>query len=45
MGLMRQMRDPEGRRGRALTMRVLHVVGSQAAGNGNGTDGSIDMGA
>ena len=38
MGLMRQMRDPEVRRGLALTMRVLHVVGSQAAGNGNGTD-------
>ena len=31
-GLMRQMRDPEVRRGLALTMRVLHVVGSQASG-------------
>lgn len=35
LGLARQMRDPEVRRGLALTMRVLHVVGSQAAGNGN----------
>lgn len=34
-GLMRQMRDPEVRRGLALTMRVLHVVGSQAGNNGN----------
>ncbi len=34
-GLMRQMRDPEVRRGLALTMRVLHVVGAQAAGNGS----------
>jgi uncharacterized protein YjgD (DUF1641 family) len=34
-GLMRQMRDPEVRRGLALTMRVLHVVGAQAGGNGN----------
>jgi uncharacterized protein YjgD (DUF1641 family) len=33
-GLMRQMRDPEVRRGLALTMRVLHVVGAQAGGNG-----------
>ncbi len=34
-GILRQMRDPAVRRGLALTMRVLHVVGSQAAGNGN----------
>ncbi len=34
-GLMRQMRDPEVRRGLALTMRVLQVVGAQAAGNGS----------
>jgi uncharacterized protein YjgD (DUF1641 family) len=33
-GILRQMRDPAVRRGLALTMRVLHVVGSQAAGNG-----------
>jgi uncharacterized protein YjgD (DUF1641 family) len=45
MGLMRQMRDPEVRRGLALTMRVLHVVGAQAAGNGNGTDSGINPGA
>ncbi len=31
MALLRQMRDPAVRRGLALTMRVLHVVGSQAA--------------
>jgi uncharacterized protein YjgD (DUF1641 family) len=37
-GLMRQMRDPEVRRGLALTMRVLHVVGAQAAGNGSAGD-------
>jgi uncharacterized protein YjgD (DUF1641 family) len=36
LGLMRMMRDPEVRRGLALTMRVLHVVGEQAGGNGNG---------
>lgn len=35
MGLMRQMRDPAVRRGLALTLRVLHVVGEQAAGNEN----------
>ena len=29
-GLLRQMRDPSVRRGLALTMRVLHVVGEQA---------------
>ncbi len=34
-GILRQMRDPAVRRGLALTMRVLHAVGSQAAGNGN----------
>jgi uncharacterized protein YjgD (DUF1641 family) len=33
-GLVRQMRDPAVRRGLALTMRVLHVVGEQAGGNG-----------
>lgn len=34
-GLLRQMRDPAVRRGLALTMRVLHVVGEQADGNGS----------
>jgi len=34
-GLLRQMRDPEVRRGLALTMRVMHVIGAQAAGNRN----------
>jgi len=33
--LMREMRDPAVRRGLALTMRVLHVVGDQAAPNGH----------
>lgn len=33
-GLLRQMQDPAVRRGLALTMRVLHVVGAQAEGNG-----------
>lgn len=36
-GLLRQMQDPAVRRGLALTMRVLHVIGSQAAGNGSGS--------
>lgn len=30
LGLMRQMQDPAVRRGLALTMRVMHVVGAQA---------------
>lgn len=34
-GLLRQMQDPAVRRGLALTMRVLHVVGAQADNNGN----------
>jgi uncharacterized protein YjgD (DUF1641 family) len=29
-GLLRQMRDPAVRRGLALTMRVMHVIGEQA---------------
>jgi uncharacterized protein YjgD (DUF1641 family) len=35
--LLRQLRDPAVRRGLALTMRVMRVVGEQAASNGNGT--------
>ncbi len=35
-GLLRQMRDPAVRRGLALTMRVLHVIGVQAEDNGRG---------
>ena len=31
LGLLRQMRDPAVRRGLALTMRVMHVIGAQAA--------------
>jgi uncharacterized protein YjgD (DUF1641 family) len=34
--LLAQMRDPHVRRGLALTMRVLSVVGAQADSNGNG---------
>ncbi len=34
-GLLRQLRDPAVRRGLALTMRVLHVVGEQAGANGS----------
>jgi uncharacterized protein YjgD (DUF1641 family) len=34
-GLLRQMRDPAVRRGLALTLRVLQVVGVQAEGNQN----------
>jgi uncharacterized protein YjgD (DUF1641 family) len=30
IGLLRQMRDPAVRRGLALTMRILHVIGLQA---------------
>lgn len=41
-GLMQQMRDPGVRRGLALTMRVLHVVGAQAAGNGNSPQKTIE---
>lgn len=37
-GILRQMRDPAVRRGLALTLRVLHVVGSQDAGNGVGNN-------
>lgn len=32
-GLLRQMRDPAVRRGLALTMRVMHVIGLQASGS------------
>ena len=42
-GLMRQVRDPEVRRGLALTMRVLQVVGAQAGGNGNTPDKSLEI--
>lgn len=34
-GLIRQIQDPAVRRGLALTMRVLHVIGSQSAQNGS----------
>jgi len=32
LGLVRQMRDPAVRRGLALTLRVMQVIGTQAAG-------------
>jgi uncharacterized protein YjgD (DUF1641 family) len=35
LALLGQMRDPAVRRGLALTMRVLHVVGAQAEQNGH----------
>lgn len=34
-GLMRQIQDPAVRRGLALTLRVLHVIGSQTPQNGS----------
>jgi uncharacterized protein YjgD (DUF1641 family) len=37
-GLIRQMQDPAVRRGLALTMRVMHVVGAQAADGANGLE-------
>ena len=33
-GLLRQMRDPAVRRGLALTMRVMHVIGAEAPEHG-----------
>jgi uncharacterized protein YjgD (DUF1641 family) len=45
MGLLRQMRDPEVRRGLALTLRVLHVIGAQAAPNGNGSQADTTIAA
>jgi uncharacterized protein YjgD (DUF1641 family) len=37
-GLLSQMRDPAVRRGLALTMRVLHVIGAQAGDRGSSTN-------
>ncbi len=37
LGLLRQMRHPATRRGLALTMRVLNIVGAQAANGRNPT--------
>jgi uncharacterized protein YjgD (DUF1641 family) len=36
VSILGQMQDPAVRRGLALTLRVLHVVGAQAEGSGNG---------
>jgi uncharacterized protein YjgD (DUF1641 family) len=44
LGLMRMMRDPEVRRGLALTMRVMHVVGAQAGGNGKANLNEVNAG-
>lgn len=44
-GLVRQMRDPSVRRGLALTMRVLHVVGTQAEINGSKPINEIETSA
>ena len=41
-GLLRQMRDPAVRRGLALTMRVLHVVGLQKSDNGYEPETNLD---
>jgi len=35
LGLLRQAQDPAVRRGLALTMRVLQIVGASASGNGH----------
>jgi uncharacterized protein YjgD (DUF1641 family) len=35
LGLVRQMRDPAVRRGMALTLRVMQVIGAQATNQGN----------
>lgn len=42
--LLREMRDPEVRRGLALTMRVLHVIGEQAASNGRQNGNELHAG-
>ena len=42
--LLRQMRDPAVRRGLALTMRVLHVVGEQAASSGESINNQLPAG-
>ncbi|HLE15898.1 MAG TPA: hypothetical protein VI776_14205 [Anaerolineales bacterium] len=43
--LLRQMREPAVRRGLALTMRVLHVVGEQAASNGHSKINQLSPGS
>jgi uncharacterized protein YjgD (DUF1641 family) len=37
LGLVRQMRDPSVRRGMALTLRVMQVIGAQATGQNKDT--------
>ncbi len=44
-GLLRQAGDPAVRRGLALTMRVLQIVGAQASGNGHATGNKQGVGA
>ena len=45
LGLLRQMRDPAVRRGLALTMSVMRVIGSQASNNGHHQESMISTGA
>lgn len=42
LGLLRQMRDPNVRRGLALTLRVLHVIGAQAEAGSNGRPKTLE---
>ena len=44
LGLLRQMRDPAVRRGLALALRVLHVIGAQTSGAGESESGTRDGG-
>ena len=41
IGLLRQMRDPAVRRGLALTMSVMRVIGSQASNNGQDQESQV----
>jgi uncharacterized protein YjgD (DUF1641 family) len=45
LGLLRQMRDPAVRRGLALTMSVMRVIGSQASSNGHHPESNVSVGA
>lgn len=44
-GLLHQAQDPAVRRGLALTMRVLQIVGASALGNGHATGSKQGVGA
>jgi uncharacterized protein YjgD (DUF1641 family) len=45
LGLLRQAQDPAVRRGLALTMRMLQIVGTQASGNGHTAGNKQGVGA